>query len=131
MRVRGILLAAGSGTRFGGEKMLARMPNGNQLGVTSYKNLLHAIPETSVVVNSEDTKTLKLFSSINAEIIECPEAKIGMAKSIIAGISLSPPCDGWVIALGDMPFISIETIKAVKRKLNEGALLTAPRFQGQ
>jgi len=34
--------------------------------------------------------------------------------------------DGWIVALGDMPFIASATFAAVARALREGALIAAP-----
>ena len=50
----GILLAAGSATRFGGDKLLAKMPGDTPIGVATLKNLAAAVDAVVAVVRPGD-----------------------------------------------------------------------------
>ena len=50
----GILLAAGSASRFGGGKLLATLPDGTAVGVAALRNLLAAVDAVIAVVRPGD-----------------------------------------------------------------------------
>jgi molybdenum cofactor cytidylyltransferase len=41
-----------------------------------------------------------------------------MSQSLLSGIRSSPQSNGWVIALGDMPFVKPQTIKIIVSEMN-------------
>ena len=51
--------------------------------------------------------------------------------SIGAGVEASRTSDGWIIALGDMPFIESSTIEKIKSALAEGAAIALPTHEGR
>lgn len=63
------------------------------------------------------------------EILESPESARGLGASLAAGVRASREASGWIVALGDMPFISADTIARVKAGLEEGAVICAPRLR--
>ncbi|HZP93579.1 MAG TPA: nucleotidyltransferase family protein [Burkholderiales bacterium] len=127
----GILLAAGSGTRFGGGKLLATLPGGMAVGIASYRNLRAALDRVCVVVRSEDGALIDLFEREGASMCLCTDAALGMSRSLITGIRANPDADGWIIALGDMPFVRSETVLRVARALRDGAAIAVPTWHGQ
>src|SRR5262245_47741741 len=130
MRLVGILLAAGSGTRFGGDKLLAALPGGMPVGVQSLRNLRAAIADVIVVTRPEDAVLRALLEAEQVRIEICPRAREGMGASLAHGIRASFDADGWIVALGDMPRIQVATIRAVARALADGALIVAPTYNG-
>jgi molybdenum cofactor cytidylyltransferase len=48
-----------------------------------------------------------------------------------AAVAAELDADGWVIALGDMPHVRPDTIRAVVEALEQGAPLVVPVFAGQ
>lgn len=90
-----------------------------------------AAPDPLVVVRKTDHATRTLFTDAGARIVECDDAADGMSRSLIAGIRASGPCDGWVIALGDMPFVKPETITELVSALQHGALIVMPSMDGK
>ena len=50
----GVLLAAGSATRFGGDKLLRPLPDGTPIGVAALKNLAAAVDTVVAVVRIGD-----------------------------------------------------------------------------
>jgi len=131
MNIRAILLAAGSGSRFGGDKLLARLPDGVPVGVAAWRNLKTAVEQSVAVVRSADTELRELLRSEGARVIECADAQAGMSRSLIAGLEATSDSDGWIIALGDMPYINPETIRTIANAIEDGALIAMPTHRGQ
>lgn len=131
MVMSAILLAAGSGSRFGGGKLLAPLPDGTPVGVASWRNLVAAVSSCIAVVRTADTALRDMLEAAGAQVVECDDAHIGMARSLIAGLRATGNVDGWVIALGDMPYIRPGTIEDVFEAIRAGALIALPTYQGK
>jgi len=138
MRIVGILLAAGKGARFGGDKLLAPLrvaaggiPAGTPIGMASCRHLVAALPETIAVVRPRDAELALALAAENARVIECARADEGMGASLACAIAATADADGWVVALADMPWIRTETIRSVAAALGAGAPIAAPEFEGR
>ena len=59
-------------------------------------------------------------------ILESADTARGLGASLAAGVRHSRDAGGWIVALGDMPFISTPTFAAIQRALADGALIAAP-----
>jgi molybdenum cofactor cytidylyltransferase len=126
----GVLLAAGAGTRFGGDKLLFRPPGGIPIGLAALRNLKAALPNIVAVVRPEHAELRQLLEHERVRVIDCAKAELGMGHSLAAGVAAESAADGWVIALADMPRIRPDTIAAVARALAQGAELVVPAFTG-
>lgn len=131
MNIVGILLAAGSGSRFGGGKLLHPLRDGTPIGVASLRNLRKALPEVIAVARAGDDELSGLLESEGIVVTLCRDAHLGMARSLACAIRTSMNAGGWVIALGDMPFIAPETISAVARKIVPSGRIVVPAFRGE
>ena len=131
MRIAGILLAAGSGSRFGGGKLLAALPDGTPIGVRSAANLVAVLPETIAVVRPGDAALASALAAAGVRVSVCPGADTGMGASLAHGVAEAGGADGYVIALADMPWIGATTIQAVADALRHGAAIVVPRHRGQ
>lgn len=131
MKITGILLAAGSGSRFGGGKLLHALPDGTPIGVAALRNLRAALPDVLVVVRAGDDKLGELMRREGVAVQVCDDAHLGMARSLVCGIRGAAAADGWVIALGDMPYLSPATISAVAEKIARGAGIAIPEYRGE
>jgi len=129
--IAGILLAAGRGARFGGHKLLHPLNDATPLGVASARHLLAALPHSLAVVRSDDEILSARLSAAGMRVIVCDRADQGMGVSLSTGVAADRNAQGWVIALADMPFIEVETIKNVVALLQQGAPLVAPCHQGR
>jgi molybdenum cofactor cytidylyltransferase len=127
----GVLLAAGAGSRFGGGKLLAPLPDGTPLGLASLRNLLACGLPVTAVVRPEDEELANLLSAGGARVIRCPDAWQGMAHSLICAIRATPDAAGWVVALGDMPRVKPATIAAVAAALQSDAAIVIPFHRGE
>lgn len=127
----GILLAAGSGSRFGGAKLLAPLADGTPVGVRSARVLAGAVDRALAVVRPEDTVLARLLAEEGLEVKAFPGAAEGMGASLAFGVAAAPGADGWLVALADMPWVRIETARAVAELLRGGALVAAPSRAGR
>jgi len=126
----GILLAAGSATRFGGAKLSATLPEGASVGVAALRNLLAAVDSVIAVVRPGDELLGNALLAAGARVTTCPNASDGMGASLAWGVRAAPIAAGWLIALADMPWIQPATIEGIADAVHRGASLAAPQYQG-
>jgi molybdenum cofactor cytidylyltransferase len=129
--ITGILLAAGRGSRFGGDKLLHPLPDGTPIGVASLRNLKSAMPDVIAVIRSGDDRLRDLLGNEGIAVHLCADAHLGMACSFVCGIGASRDADGWVIALGDMPFLLPQTIAAIAQRLAQSGGIAIPAYRGE
>lgn len=125
----GILLAAGSSSRFGAAKLLHPLSDGVAIGVAAAKALQQALPDSVAVVKQGDQQLITALTELGMTVVENPLADQGMSSSLIAGINASANADGWIIALADMPWIQSATIRGVAEHLQRGASIVAPAYK--
>lgn len=137
MHIVGILLAAGRGVRFGGDKLAAPLPQashgvaaGTPLGVAAALHLVAASTDAVAVVRPGDRLTAALRGA-GLRIVECANADDGMGASLACGVGATRGAGGWIIALADMPWIAPATIRAVANAIRNGADIVAPVHRGE
>ena len=129
--ISGILLAAGAGSRFGGEKLLHPLEDGVAIAAHAARNLLAATPEVIAVVRWGDFPLYEMLEQEGCQVTMFQGAPRGMGASLAHGVAQARGADGWVIALADMPRIAPDTIKKVIAALEEGASIAAPVRKGE
>ena len=129
--VQGILLAAGSATRFGSDKLMHPLADGTPIAIRSARNLMAALPGSIAVVRSGDSALARRLREEGLAVIECPEAAEGMGRTLAAGVKASENAAGWVVALADMPFLQPATIAQVTERLRQGDSIVAPSYRGE
>ena len=152
----GILLAAGRGERFGGSKLLAttrlersgastlvasrpepaRIDSnagaaGECIGAMACRNLLTVLPRVIAVVRPDDAALAAALGAAGARIVRCASADAGMGASLACGVLATKDAAGWIVALGDMPWIDPSTIARVAAAIGQGAAVAAPFHRGQ
>jgi molybdenum cofactor cytidylyltransferase len=140
--VVGLLLASGFGRRFdaGGRrnKLLARLPDGQTLVAASARALCSVLDHVAVVVPARSTLLEAALSDLPVRLIRNTRAKEGMGASIAVGIAALqadfPKARGWLIALGDMPFVMPNTIRTIADSLSNSVgerNIFAPGYRGR
>lgn len=130
----GILLAAGKGRRFDPagvrNKLLQQLPSGDTVVEQAAQNLKAALGRTLAVVPADSAVLATQLSSMGLEVTECRDANSGMAASLTHGLRHTHNAGGWVIALGDMPFVRPDTMRRIVATLAQGAGIVVPVYHG-
>ena len=129
--ISGILLAAGAGKRFGGDKLLHPLEDGVAIAAHAARNLLAATSDVIAVVRWGDFPLYDMLEQEGCQTTMFKDAARGMGASLAHGVAQARSADGWVIALADMPRIAPATIQRVIAALEEGALIAAPARKGE
>ncbi|PSP71167.1 nucleotidyltransferase family protein [Halobacteriales archaeon QH_8_67_27] len=117
-RVAGVLLAAGTSSRFGEANKLLATHDGDPLVRHAARTLLDAgVDPVVVVVGHEADRVVDALDGLDVTFVCNPDYRQGQATSVRAGIdavrdrgdAYDAP-DAAVVALGDMPFVDPETV---------------------
>lgn len=127
----GILLAAGAGSRFGGDKLLHPLEDGVAIAAHAARNLLAATSDVVAVVRWGDFPLYDMLEQEGCQVTMFKGAARGMGASLAHGVTQARGADGWVVALADMPGISPDTTRKIIAALEDGALITAPTYKGE
>jgi len=127
----GVLLAAGQGTRFGGNKLLYPLDDGTPMSIAAARPLRAVLDPCIAVVADSATDAAQRLAQEGLQLVVNPNARDGIGSSIACAVSHSRGADGWIIALADMPWISEQVIKAVVSGLQHGADIIAPVYRTQ
>jgi molybdenum cofactor cytidylyltransferase len=127
----GLLLAAGSASRFGSDKLHHALPHGVSIAVQSARHLRSEVPQVFAVVRPGSDQTRAALEQEGCEVVVCDNAADGMGASLACAARAAGERAGYLVALGDMPFIRRSSIAAVRDALVAGAPLAAPYFRSR
>jgi len=83
------------------------------------------------VVRPEGGQTARALATEGCEVVVCDRAAEGMGASLACAARAAGAADGYLVALGDMPFVRPSTIGAVRDALAAGAALAAPYWRAR
>lgn len=128
MRISAIVLAAGKSSRMGENKLL--LPWNGSTVIRHIVDVLACAPvaEVWVVTGFEADLLQSALEGAPCRLAHNPDFESGMASSIATGVRAAPEADGYLIALGDMPFLKSELVlRVVKRAAKDR--IVVPRFK--
>ena len=126
-RIRGLLLCGGASRRFGRDKLLVPISASSRpIACLAADNLRAGAGDVLAVVPAGAAALRSVLEEAGCEVIESDRTALGIGASLAAGVAASRGAAGWIVALGDMPFVSPATIAAVRAALAGGALVAAP-----
>ena len=131
MNIVGLLLAAGSATRFGSDKLQHLLPHGVGMAVQSARHLKSEVSRVVAAVRPGAHELSSSLKSEGCEVVVCDNAAEGMGASLACAARAAGRADGYLVALADMPFVRRSTIAAVRDALAGGAPLVAPYFRAR
>jgi len=111
--VSAIILSAGTSSRFGDKNKLLK-PFMDSSILEHVVKTITTLPilEVILVTGYEQDKIAEAVKDYNVQIINNTEYQTGIASTIKCGISAaSQKTEGYMICLGDMPYITMEYIK--------------------
>ena len=121
MNVTAIVLAAGQGSRFRAEagadqdKLLADCVGRDGVTRPVVEQVLMNLPQRVVnrwlVTAPGRTEVIRLAQAYGCQVLLLHST--GMGDSIAAAVAASSSADGWLVVLGDMPFIQSSSIEGV------------------
>lgn len=127
----GVLLAAGSASRFGSNKLLHPLLTGVPIAVTAARRLRATLPRCIAVVRPGAEELRALLKAEGFETVVCANAEEGMGASLACAAETAGIVEGYLVALADMPFIRASSMEAVRNALAGGAPLVAPYFRSR
>jgi molybdenum cofactor cytidylyltransferase len=129
--MRGVLLAAGLSSRFGGNKLLHPLESGVSVAEQAAHHLLLAVPASLAVIRPGDAPLRARLERAGLRVVECAAAARGMGASLACAVAASARARGWVVTLADMPWIRPSTIHRVALSVEAGAPIAAPRYRAR
>nr|WP_281459944.1 nucleotidyltransferase family protein [Pseudomonas sp. P13] len=133
-----IILAAGSGSRFrqvagqDKDKLLADCTGRDGAVRSVIEQVLVNLPpslEKRVLVTRQDRpQAIRMAQAYGCDFVQLDSP--GLGDSIAAGVQACPDLDGWLIVLGDMPFILPSSIEQVVAQISEDGI-SVPVLAGE
>jgi molybdenum cofactor cytidylyltransferase len=127
--VRVLLLCGGRASRFGSEKLLVPVKRRGEtlpMAVLSARSAIEGAGNALAVVPPGADKLREVLAKAGCEILESEATARGLGASLAAGVARSRDAEGWIVALGDMPFIEAATFASILAALRSGSLVAAP-----
>jgi molybdenum cofactor cytidylyltransferase len=132
-RIAALVLAAGRSSRMPTNKLLADF-GGTAMIQRTVENVSasRAAPVIVVVGHSADTIRAAL-TGLPVTITENVSFADGLSSSLKCGVNALPPCDGFLVALGDMPLVTPEMIDTMIAAFDPaaGRSIIVPVFEGR
>lgn len=118
-----LLLAAGRAVRFGTDKRLAILPDGQSVIDAALVNIRASGLPLLVCVGEGDAELARRLEEQGVSCLRCSRASEGMGGTLAEGVSHIPGWDGVLVALADMPWIAPATYRAVAQRLATGSII--------
>lgn len=140
--MQGILLAAGHGKRFReslsesgqqqSDKLLSVLPqSGQSVLQTSASTLKKILPHSLAIIQPHQIARKSCLQTLGLNVVESPEAVLGIGHAIAAGVAASKEAEAWLIMLADMPWINSNLVLQVHKKLKAPDSIVMPVYQGK
>jgi molybdenum cofactor cytidylyltransferase len=130
--VAGIILAAGTSSRMGRNKMLLTVNGESLVHGAARRALAGGLSPVIVVLGSDAPRAAAELNGLACQTVTNPDFASGLASSMRVGLSALPEtARAAMILLGDMPRVTPEMIAALRERYEAtGAPLVASNYEG-
>lgn len=132
-RVTAIVLAAGKSSRMGSNKLLADV-NGEPMIRRTVTAIMQAADRTIMVTGRDSELIEAAVGGMGVSFVHNPDFAEGLSTSLKCGVaSLTPDTDAALIALGDMPLVTPDTVRRLIAAYNpaEHRSICVPVHKGE
>ena len=130
--IAGILLAAGTASRMGSNKLLFELDGESLLRRAARRALAGGLSPLLVVLGHQAERAREELAGLPCQVVVNPDYEQGITTSLQAGVAaLSPAARAAVVLLADMPFVTPEMIAGLAARYREtGAPLVISDYDG-
>lgn len=129
--VSAVVLAAGSGSRFGGGKLLAPYRGRTLIEATLDGLRETPVDEIIVVVGKEAEELRSVCKPHGVRVVENPNWEEGMSTSVRAGLAATgPKAQAAVVLLADQPLVGSEAVARLIAAFESGAKVAVATYDG-
>ena len=125
--VGAIVLAAGFSTRFGSNKLLAKLANGNTVIAQTTQRINAALANSVLVTRPE---LAPMLSACDIELRVFDHAERGLGATLAYAMEFAQAWSGCLICLADMPFIAPSTYQALAEQITDDGIVI-PSFESR
>lgn len=128
-----LVLAAGKSSRFGSPKMQYVLANGLSVLQTTVQLYTQVFNDVVVVIKPQDSILKHSLADYSITVVESANAHLGLSQSIKSGVANIGADQGYLIALGDMPLIRLETLNMLKQAMmnDTAGTIIAPQMNAR
>lgn len=134
-----MILMAGQSTRMpDSNKLLLTLPNGRSIAQQTIQNIQAAGYHPIVVVlGHEAAQVQQQLQHTGVQFVLNPDYPEGMGTSVASGVTelmkpIQTGCDAVLVALGDMPFVTSDTLRRLRqRSMEVPQAIIAPTMNGR
>jgi len=130
-----VVLAAGEGRRYiarsGRYKLLEPLEDGRPLIRAVCDTALAIANDVVVVHHWHSARLAAALSGLPVRLVGCENAARGMGASLKCGVQETRAESDILVMLADMPFVHIDTVKAIRDALCSGAATARPFHEGR
>ena len=129
--VSAIVLAAGSGSRFGGGKLLS--PFGGETLISATLNGLREAPvdEIILVVGKQAEELRRVCEPYGTCVVDNPDWEEGMSTSVRSGLgAMKPGTQAAVVLLADQPLVGSEAVARLVAAFENGSVVAVATYGG-
>lgn len=128
-----LVLAGGQSSRFGSDKLLAKMSDGRPVIAHSLAPLQSIVKkhqlELCVVTRPDNQDLIDYLMAQQIPYTLCHNLHLGMGDSIAHGVKSNQTWQGWMISLADMPKLTLEVLEAlIKKIIKQPQQIVRPSF---
>jgi molybdenum cofactor cytidylyltransferase len=130
--VAGVVLAAGTSSRMGRNKLLLEVAGKSLLRRTVTTAVDAGLDPVLVVLGHESERARPELEGLSCEVVLNPGFQEGIHSSVRTGIAAVPAgCAAAVVLLADMPLVDAEMVRSLIRRYRDGRpLLVVSDYEG-